>query len=75
MDGDSLGIEEGWVEILGFSDGCIVTSCVQRDRKVREICITTLVFNEYEYEYTCNACLILLTCELGTPEIDGFSDG
>ena len=40
-----------------------------------EMCMTTLVFNEYVYEYKGNTCLILLTWELGTPEVLGFMLG
>ena len=41
-------------------------------REMCEMCFTTFVFND---EDTYNTFLILLTWELGTPEIEGFSEG
>ena len=41
-------------------------------RQICEMCFTTFVFND---EDTYNTFLILLTWELGTPEIEGFSEG
>ena len=73
--GFSDGLDVGQSEIEGFSDGLdcwmVMRSCVCHHREMREMCMTTLVFNEHIYEYK----FILLTWELGTPEILGFMLG